>query len=272
MMMKLLTSITLLSLLVTPILSGPSRTRLSERVASRRANGRNRQSKPKVGLSSQPSKSNATFHEEYSENWAGVFFESPPSDGDTYSSVSGTFTVPSISGSSDGAASAWVGIDGVTYTDAILQAGVDFTIEDGSVSFDAWYEWYPDSAYDFTDFDISAGDSITVSVEATSDSEGTITLENTTTGKSVTQTLSAPDSSATIGGQNVEWIVEDFEENGSLVTLCDFGTITFTDASASAGSSTVDLTDGDVVDISQDDEVLTATTVDSSSSLTVTYQ
>ncbi|KAJ4491010.1 aspergillopepsin-2 heavy chain [Lentinula aciculospora] len=262
-MMKFFTILSTFAL-VAGITSGRS---LSERVASRRANGR--KSQPKIQNQSSLVRTNATFHEEYSENWAGVFFESPPS-GETYSSVSGTFNVPSISG--NGAASAWVGIDGVTYTDAILQAGVDFIISDGTISYDAWYEWYPDTAYDFSDFDISEGDSITVSIEATSDSEGTVTLENTTTGKTVTQTISAPDSSAVIGGQNVEWIVEDFEENGSLVTLCDFGTITFTDASASAGSSTVDLTDTVIVDISQDNDVLTATTVDSSTSVTVTYQ
>ncbi|KAJ3795236.1 peptidase G1, partial [Lentinula aff. detonsa] len=74
-----------------------------------------------------------------------------------------------------------------------------------------------------------------------------------------------------ISGQNVEWIVEDFDKNGSLVVLCDFGTITFTDASASAGSSTVVLTNGDIVDITQASEGLTATTIDSSTSITVTY-
>ncbi|KAJ3711469.1 aspergillopepsin-2 heavy chain [Lentinula guzmanii] len=261
--MKLLTTTSTIILLVSAALARPGSS-INERVA-----GRRRKSQPKITSQSPAIETNSTFHEEYSENWAGVFFESPPS-GETYSAVSGTFTVPSISG--NGGASAWVGIDGVTYTDAILQAGVDFTISDGSISYDAWYEWYPDAAYDFTSFDISEGDSITVSVEATSDSEGTITLENITTGQSVTQAVSAPDSSTVISGQNVEWIVEDFEENGSLVVLCDFGTITFTDASALAGSSTVDLTNGDIVDITQDSEVLTATTIESSTSITVTYQ
>ncbi|KAJ4464535.1 aspergillopepsin-2 heavy chain [Lentinula edodes] len=264
--MKFLATVSIVALLTSSTLARPG-SNLSQRVASRRAN--DRKSQPKIKSESSIIETNSIFHEEYSENWAGVFFESPPS-GETYSTVTGTFTVPSISG--NGAASAWVGIDGVTYTDAILQAGLDFTISDGTISYDAWYEWYPDTAFDISGFDISEGDSITVTVDATSDTEGTITLENTSTGQSVTQTVSAPDSSATLGGQNVEWIVEDFEENGSLVTLCDFGTITFTDASASAGSSTVDLTDGDIVDISQDNQVLTATTVDSSTSITVTYQ
>ena len=53
----------------------------------------------------------------------------------TWKSVTGTFTVPTPSGSS-GAASAWVGIDGDTCGNAILQTGVDFTISNGAVSYD----------------------------------------------------------------------------------------------------------------------------------------
>lgn len=79
--------------------------------------------------------------------------------------MSGKFTVPSPSvpsgvDATDGeySASAWVGIDGNTYSTAILQTGVDFTVStSGEVTYDAWYEWYPDYAYDF-DLDISAGD------------------------------------------------------------------------------------------------------------------
>jgi hypothetical protein len=60
---------------------------------------------------------------------------------DTFTAVTGKFTVPTPkkpSGSSGThAASAWVGIDGDTCETAILQTGVDFTIdEDDNVSFD----------------------------------------------------------------------------------------------------------------------------------------
>ena len=52
----------------------------------------------------------------------------------TWKSVTGTFTVPTPSGS--GSASAWVGIDGDTCGTAILQTGIDFTVSGGSVSYD----------------------------------------------------------------------------------------------------------------------------------------
>lgn len=110
------------------------------------------------------SATNSTSDVQYSSNWSGATLVTPPS-GQTFNAVSGTFTVPTPSAPSgvsatDGeyAASAWVGIDGNTYSTAILQTGVDFTVDtNGDVSYDAWYEWYPDYAYDF-DIDISAGD------------------------------------------------------------------------------------------------------------------
>lgn len=100
----------------------------------------------------------------YSKNWSGAVINSPPS-GQTFKGVSGKFTVPKPSIPSGVAAtnakysaSVWVGIDGSTYSTAILQTGVDLTVStSGKVSYNAWYEWYPDNAYDF-DLTISAGD------------------------------------------------------------------------------------------------------------------
>lgn len=112
-------------------------------------------------------------HIEYSSNWAGVVIESPPS-GTTFKAVTAEFTVPTpkkgtgSGGSTGWSSSAWVGIDGDTYSTAILQTGVDFSISSsGAVSYDAWYEWYPDYAYDFTGITISAGDVIKTTVTAT---------------------------------------------------------------------------------------------------------
>ena len=87
-------------------------------------------------------------------------------------------------------ASAWVGIDGDSCQTAILQTGVDFTIQGSTVSFDAWYEWYPDYAYDFSGFAVKAGDQIKMTATATSTSAGSVTLQNLSTGKSVSKSFS----------------------------------------------------------------------------------
>ncbi|EIM79371.1 uncharacterized protein STEHIDRAFT_21274, partial [Stereum hirsutum FP-91666 SS1] len=169
-----------------------------------------------------------------SSNWAGAALIAD-SDSATYTSVTGTFTVPSPSAPEDGgegqySAAAWVGIDGNTCTSAILQTGVDFTTsDDGSTTYDAWYEWFPDDSYDFTGIQFSAGDSVTVTVNATSSTSGTAVIENNTNGQKVSKSLT---STSPLCQTNVEWIVEDFDEGGSPVPLVDFGTVTFTGAQA----------------------------------------
>jgi hypothetical protein len=111
---------------------------------------------------------------EYSTNWAGAALV-----GSGYTGVTGTFTVPSVKAPSGGSsrtaysASAWVGLDGYTCGNSILQTGVDFTVQNGATTYDAWYEWYPDYAYDFSGISFSAGDSVKLTIKATSKTGGT---------------------------------------------------------------------------------------------------
>ncbi|KAJ6144878.1 hypothetical protein N7470_008773 [Penicillium chermesinum] len=200
---------------------------------------------------------NSTSHVQYSSNWAGAVLV-----GSGYTAVTGVSEAYS--------ASAWVGIDGDTDGNAILQTGVDFTIQDGEVSYDAWYEWFPDYAYDFSGIDISSGDVIKVTVEATTKSSGTATVENTSNGQKVSHTFTSGEVEASLGEVNAEWIVEDFEQNGSLVPLVDFGTVTFTDAEAVDNGATVTPAGAQILDIKQNNQVLTDSSV-SGSSVTVKY-
>jgi len=207
---------------------------------------------------------------QYSSNWAGAVLV-----GSGYTSVTGTIVVPTPEEPSGGnrrtqyAASAWVGIDGDTCESAILQTGVDFYIQDGEPSFDAWYEWYPDYAYNFDNFDISAGDSIQMTVTATSKSGGKATLENLSTGQTVSQTFSG--ESAELCETNAEWIVEDFSNGNSLVPFADFTTVTFTGAAAVSDGSTVDTSGAAILDIKQNNKVLTSCSA-SGSEVTCTYE
>jgi hypothetical protein len=237
-------------------------SRLAERVAARAS----RRSRPFEASASAVSGN--TSHVEFSENWSGVVITSPPS-GQTFTTVTGTFTAPTVSGNS-GAASAWVGIDGDTASQSILQSGIDFTASGGRVSYDAWFEWFPNFATDFSGFTISEGNVITVTVHSTSTTTGTVTLVNESTGKTVTQALTAPDSAAALKGQNAEWIVEDFEEGNSLVPFGDFSTVVFTGASASTASETLTPASGTVLDIEQNGEVLTSVST-SGSTVTISH-
>ncbi|KAF5389907.1 hypothetical protein D9757_003594 [Collybiopsis confluens] len=255
--MKLSTFFVSSALIFSVAVARPSR--LAERIAARES----RRSRPFTPSDSARASGNST-HAEFSTNWSGV---SPPS-GQTFTTVTGTFTVPTPSG--NGAASAWVGIDGDTAQQSILQSGVDFTASGGRVSFDAWFEWFPNFATDFSNFPIAAGNVITVTVHSTSSTTGTATLVNESTGKTVTQALTAPDSAAALKGQNAEWIVEDFEEGDSLVPFADFGTVTFTGASASTASSSLGPASGVILDIEQNGEVLTSVST-SGSTISVSH-
>jgi len=201
---------------------------------------------------------------EYSSNWAGAILI-----GTGYTSVTGTFTVPTPS--TTGSGSAWVGIDGDTCGTAILQTGIDWTKSGSKITYDAWYEWYPDYAYDFSGISLSAGDSITVTVTATSKTGGTAKITNNTKGQTVTHTFSGEASEGSLCEYNAEWIVEDFEESGSQVAFADFGTVTFTGASAVKSGTTVGLTGATIIDIKQNNEVLTDVTLNGSSGVTIEY-
>jgi hypothetical protein len=194
---------------------------------------------------------------EYSSNWAGAVLI-----GSGYTSVTGSIVVPTPQEPPNArrgtqyAASAWVGIDGDTCGNAIIQTGVDFYIQDGVVSYDAWYEWLPDYAYDFDDFSLGAGDTIQMTVTASSTTAGVAKLENLSTGQSVTHSFSGETDS--LCEANAEWIVEDFSDGNSLVPFADFTTVTFTGASAVTDGNTVDTTGATIIDMRQNNRVLTS--------------
>lgn len=128
----------------------------------------------------------------------------------------------------------------------------------------------PDYAYDF-DLDVSAGDTIVMTVTATTTSKGSATLENTTTGKSVTHTFTSTEGD--LCEYDAEWIVEDYEEGLSLVPFADFDSVEFTDAYATKSTgTTVDAgDDATIIDIRQSGTVYTSCSA-SGTTVTCTYE
>ena len=200
--MKLSTYLSSMLFAASAITAAPNSPSRQERAAARfNRRSRDRHSNPLQASSLEDLRiadANQS-HVSYSSNWAGAVLI-----GSGYKSVTGTITVPTPKKPTGGssttqyAASAWVGIDGDTCSSAILQTGVDFLIQGSSVSFDAWYEWYPDYAYDFSNFPVKAGDQIKMTVTATSTGGGSAVLQNLSTGKSVTKTFS---------GESNKWVI-----------------------------------------------------------------
>lgn len=127
-------------------------------------------------------------------------------------------------------------------------------------------------ADDFSGITIAAGDSVKMTVTATSKTGGSAVIENVTTGKTVTETFSGV-TDGSLCEYDAEWIVEDFEECGStcsLVPFADFGTVTFTDANAVIGGKTTTPAAATIIDIEQSNKVLTDCSA-SSTEVTCTY-
>lgn len=98
-----------------------------------------------------------------------------------------------------------------------------------------------------------------MTVTATSTTSGSATLDNLSTGQSVTQTFSG-ETSGSLCEYNAEWIVEDFEEcegnSCSLVPFADFGTIEFTDCYATDDGQSVDTSGATTIDMEQNGEII----------------
>lgn len=210
---------------------------------------------------------------QYDSNWAGaVVIDSG------ITQVTGTFTIPTVKEPSGGSsnteygASAWVGIDGDTCESAILQTGVEFLVEGTETLYEAWYEWYPDYSYTFSNFPVAPGQSITATVKATSKTSGTATLVNHSTGQTVTHTFSNEASLGSLCETNAEWIVEDFESGSTLVPFANFGSVTFTGASYVAGGTTKGVSGASVLDVEQNGKIETSCGVTGSSSVYCNYE
>lgn len=205
----------------------------------------------------------ATTHV-YNTNWAGAVIETTGVE-----VVTGTFVAPVPS--SDGSGAAWVGIDGNDCYTGILQAGIDWTKSSSGVTYTAWYEWWPSSMEYWSDFSIEAGDTIKVTVTATSTTSGVAVLENLTQDTAINNTFTSSEVLSPICQTDAEWIVEDYYENFDFVTFADFGTVGFTAASAVTSAGTIGLADAEVFDIEQDDVIRTNSSITSDSTLAVSW-
>ncbi|KAI1363255.1 peptidase A4 family-domain-containing protein [Xylaria arbuscula] len=205
-----------------------------------------------------------------SSNWAGIAIVTSG-----VTEVKGTFTIPTPSAPSGGSTrseycgAAWVGIDGYSNS-ALIQTGVLWCVQGSSYEYEAWYEYLPAALIYYSGFSVSAGESVTVAVTKTSSTGGTTTISSGSS--SASHTFSG--QSTQLQGASAEWIVEDFLSGNSLVPFADFGTVTFTGATAIINGATVSASSDSPVTIdlvSSSGAVLTSSTV-SGSTVVVNYE
>ena len=101
---------------------------------------------------------------------------------------------------------------------------------------------------------------INIAVIADSTTEGTAIIENTTTGKTVSKTLT---STNTLCLTSAEWIIEDLAVDSSSIGLANVGNFTFSNAVTGTSSRTLGPSGAEIMDVELDDTTtqLTHTTV-----------
>jgi hypothetical protein len=166
-----------------------------------------------------------------SSNWSGY-----GATGGTFTSVTATWTVPTVSPTVTGADATWVGIGGIDSRD-LIQAGTQATVSGGEVAYEAWVEMLPAASRPVS-LSVNAGDSVTVTVAQKSPGEWTITMKNNTTGGRYATTVQYASTNS-----SAEWVQEAPSVGRGTVPLDAFGTLRFTGASAVRDGKTLDLTE-----------------------------
>ncbi len=164
-----------------------------------------------------------------STNWSGY-----ADTGSGFSKVTGSWTEPT--GVSSGRrttslAAFWVGIDGYS-SDTVEQDGTLIESYEGTVYYYDWWEIYPENDVQVV-ANVDPGDQITASVTRSGDSYTLAVTDSTHPADSfsTTQTYSgAADSSA-------EWIAEAPSGSSGVYPLTDFGTVSFSGATVTEGST-----------------------------------
>lgn len=164
-----------------------------------------------------------------SSNWSGY-----SATGGSFTSVTGTWTVPNVAAKTSGADATWVGIGGVT-SDDLIQAGTQATVSGGEVAYNAWIEMLP-AASKPVSLSVNPGDSVTVSITQKSALDWIISMKNKTTGGAYNTTVQYRSSNS-----SAEWVQEAPSADRGIVPLDDFGTLRFSGASAVRDGSTLTL-------------------------------
>ena len=151
-----------------------------------------------------------------SDNWSGY-----AANGGTYTSVSTTFTQPSVKCSSgDQYSSFWVGLDGYS-SDSVEQTGTEADCDGRTAEYSAWYELYP--AYPVTYSNtVKPGDVITETVTFSGTSTYAMTVKDTTEGWSKTTTKSSSGDA-----RSSAEVIAEAPYSGGVLPLANFGTVNF---------------------------------------------
>jgi hypothetical protein len=156
-----------------------------------------------------------------STNWSGYAVT-----GSRFTSVSASWTEPTVTCSGTAYSSFWVGLDGDT-SNTVEQTGTDADCSGSTPQYYAWYEMYPKFPVNLSGT-VRPGDHLNASV--TTDGRGGFTLTISDTTQGWTNTTNARLKSAKLASAEV--IAEAPSSSGGVLPLANFGTVSFGNATA----------------------------------------
>jgi hypothetical protein len=167
-----------------------------------------------------------------STNWAGYAVETSlasPASG-AVTDVKGAWVVPAVTCSGGGTSTysaAWIGIDGYS-SGSVEQTGTESDCLNGGAtpSYAAWWEMYPKGSRSINAA-VHPGDAMTSEVQYQGGGKFVLTLRDTTAGWTFTTTQRANN----VARSSAEWVMEA-PWSGGVLPLANYGTMTFTGASA----------------------------------------
>jgi hypothetical protein len=164
-----------------------------------------------------------------STNWSGYAVNTTAGG---VSRVAANWVVPAVSSTVSGYSSAWVGIDGWS-SSTVEQIGTDSDYLNGHAQYYGWYEMYPAAPVNLS-LAIRPGDTISASVSYSGPNQFVLSITDVTTGGSfsTTQTLAQAQRSS------AEWVQEAPSSVSGVLPLANFGTISFSGATATVGGAT----------------------------------
>jgi hypothetical protein len=166
-------------------------------------------------------------------NWSGYASATQLSNPTPHSvsDVSGIWIVPQLAPTNDTTySSLWLGIDGYG-SDTVEQIGTEHDWSNGTQYNYAWFEMYPNPAYEIVGFPVNVGDIIQAEVEYIGNNQFRLSIVNYN--QSVYTVIpSSFTTSSTAQRGSAEWIVEAPSTSSGPLPLADFQTATFKDCVA----------------------------------------
>jgi Peptidase A4 family len=206
---------------------------------------------PAAAEAQSPGSSPASPQPSLSTNWAGYAVAGSSGSPRTFSSVSGTWVAPTATCTpgSPTYSAFWVGLGGLSQnSQALEQTGTEADCSpSGHPQYSTWYELVPDPPVTMS-LNVAPGDTVIASVTEVAH-RVTIRLTDHTQGTSVTKHL----RTSVVDLSSAEWIAEapsQCDNSGNCVPtpLTNFGTVAFSNASATSAGHTGPITDTDWAD------------------------